>query len=44
MLISLKSLMFQNFLFKGGFSLSCSFTWVHALNVNFIGENKIEKR
>ena len=38
-LISLKSLTRQNFLLKGGFSLSYKFTYVHALNVNFTGEN-----
>ena len=43
-LISLKSLTFQNFLLKVGFSLSYNFTCVHALNVNFTGENKIEAR
>ena len=34
--------MFQNFLLKGGFSLSYNSTCVQALNVNFTGENKIE--
>ena len=43
-LISLESLMFQNFLLKGGFSLSYNFACVHVLNVNFTGENKIEAR
>ena len=43
-LISLKSFKFQNFLLKGVFSLSYNFMCVHALNVNFTGENKIEAR
>ena len=43
-LISLKSFTFQNFLLKGVFSLSNNFMRVHALNVNFTGENKIEAR
>ena len=43
-LISLKSLTFQNFPLKGGFSLPYNFTGVHALNVNFTGENNIEAR